>query len=837
MKKIELLLYLLVFPFGFSALGQATHTLKGKITDATTGDPVPFANIAIKGTLSGGTTDFDGNYVIRYSPPADSVIVTYIGYETRTKAIVQNQVDQVIDIQLSPGALQLKEVRVFAGENPAWAIIRKIIANRPRNNPDKLSAYECDSYTKVQIDIDNISEKFRKSRAVKKITDVVDQYDKVKGDDGQTIIPVFISESSSKVFFRTNPKKKKERIEKTKISGVGLTDGSFVSQVIGSSFQQYNFYSNWLNILEKDFPSPISDSWRVYYEYYLADSVSNGTSYDYHIEFEPKHEQDLAFKGSFWVDGNSFALTQIDASVGKQANINFIEKIKVQQNYELYSDDTTWLPTKTRVLIDAAEPTKQAAGMLLKFYTSNSNYLLNQPRGVKFFDEAVELSEDYKEHTPDYWNSKRPEALSEAERLSFQLVDSLRNLPVIKTYTEILNIAVNGYKKINAWNIDVGPYLFFYAHNRVEGNRFRIGFRTDPQFSRKWVLSGYGAYGTRDGKFKYGASIDYIVSRKPWTMMGISYSKDLERLGISNENIGSNTLFGAFSRFGMYPGAYLQENYSAYFKKEIVKGLSQMINLRHQTFDPKFSFAYLTDPSNPENSQLKSTYDVTELNFETRFARNELYLQNDNERISMGNGNSPVFTFRYTLGIKNFISGDFDYQKFTLTAKQNFRLGVLGRTYYSVTLGYIPATIPYPLLYTPLGNESLFYVDNAYNLMNYFEFISDKYLLARVEHNFEGLLFNRIPAIRKLKLRSLITAKMFYGTVSTSNINLIPDSDAEGQAVETFSKLAGDPYIELGYGIDNIFKVGRIDAIHRITYRNTPGATRFGVKFSFWFNL
>lgn len=837
MKKIVLLLLTIALTLRFDAFAQSTHTIKGKVTDATTGDAVPFANIAIKGSISGGTTDFDGNYTIRYSPPADSIIVTYVGYVSKTKAIVQNQAEQSIDIQLTPDVLQLREVKVYAGENPAYAIIRKIIANRKINNPEKLEAYECESYTKVQIDIDNISEKFRKSRAVKKITEVVEKYDEIKGEDGQTIIPVFISESASNVYSRTNPKKKKELINKTKISGVGLTDGSFVSQVIGSSFQQYNFYSNWLKILEKDFPSPISDSWKVYYEYYLADSVYNGTNYDYHIEFDPKREQDLAFTGSLWVDGASFALTQIDASVGKKANINFIEKIKVQQSYELYSDDTTWLPTKTRVLIDAEEPTKNAAGMLLKFYTANSNYILNKPRDPKFYDEAVELSLDYKEHTSEYWEKKRPETLSETEKLSFQLVDSLRNLPVIKTYTEILNIAVNGYKKINAWNIDLGPYLYAYANNKIEGNRFRLGFRTDPQFSRKWIMGGYGAYGTRDGKFKYGANIDYILSRKPWTVAGVSYSKDLERLGISNENIGGNTLFGAFSRFGAFRRAYEQENYSAYFKKEIVKGLSQLINIRHQTFNPLFSFAYRTDPTNPETSTLRSSYGVTEMNFETRLARREIFLQNDNERISMGNGNSPIVTFRYTLGLRNFLSGDFNYQKFTLSTKQNFRLGVLGRTSYSVTLGYIPSTIPYPLLYTPLGNESLFYVDNAYNLMNYFEFISDKYLVARVEHNFEGLFFNRIPAIRKLKLRSLVTGKMFYGRVSQANINLIPDTDNQGKEVETFSGLAKSPYIELGYGIDNIFKVGRVDFVHRITYRNTPDATRFGVKISFWFSL
>ena len=669
------------------------------------------------------------------------------------------------------------------------------------------------------------------------MTHIVDQYDAVKGEDGQTIIPIFISESVSDVFTQSDPKKKKEIINKTKVSGVGLTDGSFVSQVVGSSFQQYNFYKNYLNILEKDFVSPIADSWKVYYDFYLADSVANGDSHDYRIEFEPRQKQDLAFTGYFWVDGLTYALTQMDATVNKEANLNFIDKIKIQQSYDQLEDNDAWVPSKTRVLIDVDEPTKQTAGMLLKFYSANSDYVVNQPKPSKFFDASIELNEHYMDHDSTFWQKSRPESLTLSEKLSFQLVDSLRVLPVVKTYTEILNILVNGYKKIDKWNIDIGPYLFLYANNNIEGNRFRLGFRTDPGFSKKWILHGYGAYGTRDQKFKYGAGVDYIFSRKPWTVGGFSYSKDLERLGLTAESIGSNTLFGAYSRFGTLRRAYWQEDYSFYLKREIVKGFTGSAQIRHRKFDPLFSFQFLENPELGDASPRKSTYDITELNLETRFAKNETFLQNDNERISMGNGNRPTLTLRYTLGIKNVLNSDFHYHKFALNLKQSFRVGALGRTDYNLTMGYIPSTIPYPLLYTPLGNQSLFYVENAFNLMNYFEFISDQYATLAVEHNFQGFILNRIPAIRKLKWRMLATGKVFYGGVSQSNKDFIPSTDAIGNPIPTFNYLGNTPYVELGYGVDNIFKFGRVDFVHRLTYLNNPNVSPFAIKISFWFNL
>jgi hypothetical protein len=837
MNKAILFLIILIAGSFTSIYAQDHFTIKGRVTDASSGDPIPFANIAIKASLSGTTTNFDGFYQLTYEAPADSLLVTYVGYITRSKAIKPGVSEQIIDIQLSPGAQQLEEVRIFAGENPAYAVMRKVVAAKKQNNPESVNAYQYQSYNKIQIDMDNLSDKLRKRKAISRMTHIVDQFDEVKGEDGQTIIPLFISESVSNVYFRNDPKRKKEVILKTKVSGVGLTDGSLVSQLVGSSFQQYNFYNNWLNILAKDFASPMADSWKISYEYYLADSIANGSAQDYHIEFEPRREQDLAFTGSFWVDGQTFAVTQIDVSVGKEANLNFIERIKIQQSYELADSAQRWVPQKTRVLIDVDEPTKNTAGMLLKFYSSNSNYKIGTPLSSKFYDTGIELREDYMQHDPAFWEKSRPESLTQAEILSFQLVDSLKSLPVVKTYTEILNIFVNGYKKLDKWNIDIGPYLFLYANNAVEGHRFRLGFRTDPGFSRKWIFNGYGAYGTRDHAFKYGAGMDRILSRKSWTMAGISYSKDLERLGVSAETIGPNTLFGAFSRFGAFRRAYWQEDVAAYFKREIVKGLTGSVQLKHRNFRPLFPFTYKTDPMAGAESPLRSAFEISELNFETRLARKETFLQNDNERISMGNGNSPAFTLRYTLGLKNFLGGDFNYQKLSFNVKQSFRVGIMGRTQYNLTLGYIPSTLPYPLLYTPLGNESLFYVDNAFNMMKYFEFISDKYIVLRMEHNFEGLLFNRLPAIRKLKWRMLATGKLFYGSVSEANLSLTPSVNNEGNAIPTFNRLTNAPYVELGYGIDNIFKAGRIDFVHRLTYLQNPNVTPFAVKISFWFNL
>src|SRR5690606_31486542 len=198
----------------------------------------------------------------------------------------------------------------------------------------------------------------------------------------------------------------------------------------------------------------------------------------------------------------------------------------------------------------------------------------------------------------------------------------------------------------------------------------------------------------------------------------------------------------------------------------------------------------------------------------------------------------PIFvSIKYAIGLKGMLGGEFHYHKLRLNIKQSFRMGFIGRTLYEANFGYIPSELPYPLLYTPLGNESIFYVENAFNLMNYFEFVSDKYATLRVEHDDNGFVLNRIPAIRKLNLRLLASGRLYYGDLKSGNRDIIPAFDEMGNPIEPIHTLGAKPYAEIGYGINNIFKVGRVDFVHRLTYRNEPDIRKFAVKISFWFNI
>jgi Family of unknown function (DUF5686)/CarboxypepD_reg-like domain len=826
MKKFLLIFFVLS---AYITVAQSNFVIKGKITDAVTHDPIPFASVSLKNSTFGKNTDFEGNFVLTVSKiTADSLLVSCMGYSTKSFYISPDSTIQTLIIQLKPSEILLHEVKVYAsGENPAYKIIRKAVAAKSENNYKKLDGFDYKSYNKIEVDINNISEKLREKRITKKINKAIEEVGTLTDDEGKTLLPTFMTESVSHYYFRNNPRLAKEVIEKTNVKGIGVTDGSLTSQLIGSTFQQYNFYSNQVDVLNKNFASPVADDWRLIYEYYLADSTYLGDDFCYKIDFTPRNKYDLAFAGTIWIAKKSWTIAQIDATITKDANLNFVERIKIQQ--ELEPVGKVWFPVKNRIVVDVAEITKSSAGMLLKFTNYNEDINLNEPKDPKFFDKGIEIALDYRETDKAYWQSVRPEPFTEKEQMAYSMIDTIKNVPIIRTYSDIAKILSSGYKRIFT-GIELGPLVYSGAYNNVEGLRLRLGARTNYEFSRKWVLEGYLAYGTKDEAWKMGGEITRIFSRKPWTTVNLKFTHDIEQVGLRKEDLGLGAIYSAFLRFSTLMRPYYENENKIQFQREVSKGVFTSFGFRTRSFQPLYPFSYRVQPSLADASALTTNFNVSEFLSEITFARDELAVINDNERLSFGTTKSPTITLKYTLGAKNFLNSDFTYHNLMAKYSHTLNLGFLGKTYYRAEAGAIFGTVPYPLLKSHLGNETIFIVSNSYNLMSYFEFVSDRYASVRYTHDFEGLLFNRFPLIKKLKWRTFTTGKFLMGTLTDKNYVMTPTITESG--FRNFSSLSKTPYIELGYGINNIFRFLRVEAMHRLTYRNNPDAIKFGVKIS-----
>lgn len=819
---------------------QAQFIVTGRVTDATTGDPVSFANISLVGRQIGTVSDFEGKFVLRTNVLTDSLQISFLGYRTRRKALDKTAQSQEVLVQLQPAANVLGEIVVRAGENPAFPILRNILKNRSRNDFRRLDQFEYDSYTKTELDVSHITPKFQQRRVMRKIADAVAKAQRIAGEDGQPVLPTFVSEQLSRYYFQSTPQRGKEVILKTNVKGIATGNGNFAAQLIGSnSFRNWSFYDNAVPFLAKDFASPIGENWKGMYDYYLADTVDVGDYVCYEIDFDPKRKQDLAFSGKMWIDTVHYALVQIDATVGAEANLNFVNKVKIQQ--ELVPADSTgaetaWLPVRTRLLIDIAELTKNAAGVLAKFYVANQHIITNRQHPLGFYDVALEQADDARQTQEAFWEKVRPDSLTHDDRLARQLIDTVQNLPIVRNYVDIAQVLTTGWKRYNGF--DVGPYIYSLAVNRIEGLRLRLGIRTNEQFSKHLILRGYLAYGTLDGQFKYGTEADYLFSRKKLTVVGLRMSDDLERVGLYASNVGDNKLFYAFTKWGRYRGGIRQKDVELFAKTDVARGFTLRVSLLSRGFRPLFPFSYHTEPDLGVLSPSKSNFNNTQIDVDLRFARNETFIMDGNERITLGTKRIPVISLHYTRGLKGVLQGDFNYNLFSARIYQTLRFGQLGRSAYTLTGGYTPSTIPALLLFAHLGNPTIFYNRNSFNLMNFFEYVSDRYVALQWQHQFDGLLFNRLPLVKKLHWRLVAHADVLWGAQRPQNQALTEQTFLPGfRNRYQFGALdPAVPYVEVGYGIDNIFRVFQILAFHRVTYRD-PGVSVFGVKGAIHFSF
>jgi hypothetical protein len=251
-------------------------------------------------------------------------------------------------------------------------------------------------------------------------------------------------------------------------------------------------------------------------------------------------------------------------------------------------------------------------------------------------------------------------------------------------------------------------------------------------------------------------------------------------------------------------------------------------SLNKSQFDPLFDFYYYEQGS----KALRTSFQTTEISIGIRYGRDEVILINDNTRASLGSSKWPIVEMNYTKGIPA-LGASLNYTKLNFYLYHRINLGLLGVGRYEIDAGKIWGEVPFPLLENHLGNETLFYTTAAFNTMNFNEFASDRFVSLRYRQSFEGFLFNSIPLIKKLKWRMVGNANVLMGSVQDQNILNLPQTAPNGRFLESFGRLDPMvPYVELGYGIENIFRFFRVDFFHRMSYLDSPEARPFLVKIS-----
>jgi hypothetical protein len=820
------------------ALAQQETIVTGRVIEKGKPEPLPFVSIHFKGTQSGTTTDFDGYFKMRTTASVDSIIVSYVGYKTK-RIRIQRGTAQKITIELEPNAHEFNEVVIKPGVNPALRIIRNAQRNREKYDQSQLQSFEYDCYSKVDVSMNNVSEEMKNNPVFRPLRSLFDTAHQMKNEDGKYILPLVVTEVHSRYYTHNNPDLNKEIIIASNQKGFGINQGSYVADLLGASTLQFNFNQNWIRILGKDFISPIATGSNTYYIYTLLDSMEIDGMKCYKIKLNLRREEDLGFLGTIWITDSTFALKQLHLEISPTANINFIDRLKILQEM-IPTDAGPWLPSKTRMIFDVAQLTKNSSGFIAKMYRAHNNVVVNKPKPAAFFDVTIDKEDQLTEAGDAYWDTVRTEPFSSVEKQMISMIDSVQNIPVVKTYIDIVRIVTEGFYRRG--KIDYGPYVFFIGYNEVERLRFRVGFRTNFFFSKRWTYQGYVAYGTNDGRFKYGVGAEYLVSRRKWTSVSLYHKDDYDILGITDinnnqlqRNNAASNVFAAINLGARMARINRSIEYRFNFMSQLRRDWSYRFGLTRSYFQPmgNFAFAYLKNPDLPETPEnVSEEFNTTSAIGELRWAYKENMVVRNNRRIRLARSRWPELTFTYVQGIKGLLGGEFDYQKTQLNITHHVTTGFLGNADYSITVGKIFGQLPYPILQVPRGNAIFFYNDINYSLMNLYEFVANEYTEFIYVQHFEGLFTNRIPVINKWKLRNFAVVKAAYGHLTAADKALLPKSntDRSGRTLSPVREFKNEPYVEVGYGFENILRLFSISAIHRLTYLDNPDVRKWGIN-------
>lgn len=823
MKKILFILMLLfVGMLSNNVLGQKT-TVKGVIKDSITGETMPFVNILFQDTKTGANSDLEGNYLIESYYASDTLVFSFVGYKTK-KVFVQVDKSQVINVAMEPSSEMLQAVDVLPpDENPAFKILRRVKRNKPINDKKKLESYQYETYNKMQFDLNNLTEKFKKRKIVQKL-EIMDRY--IDSSHGKKVLPVLLSESLSDIYYLKKINKKKEVMRANRVTGV---ENFELDQFTGEMYQDINIYENNLNLFNHHFISPISDHGRQHYKYYLEDSLMDGGHWCYYIRFKPKRVGQACFDGEMWIADTSYAVKRIRASIPQNINLNFVSNVEVEQTFNEVEPEV-WMMTNETLLADLElyEGTK-FFGIFAHKNTSRKNFIINKPKEEDFYirGKAVEVLDSAKIQSEQFWESVRHDSLSKQEQGIIGMTDTMKQNKTFKFLESFSKMLFGGYYPYGP--IEFGDLHSVVSFNRIEGFRTSLALRTSNSFSKIVELQGYGAYGFKDRKFKYGFQVRVNTFPKMRGLLTAYVNSDYEQLGATNDLAKVGNLAGSIFARGPIDRLTLVNKIGINYEKDWVPGFITFTSLEWKQYLPAGAIRYQRYNSEGVIEDINKI-ETAEVTMHLRYGKDEKFFAGVFNRKSLGSPKYPIINLRYTAGIKNVFSSDYNYHKLELGLEHKPKIGSLGRLVYDIYGGKIFGTVPYPFLKVHEGNQSYYLQLKAFNNMRFFEFVSDAYVGLNFEYHLLGLVMDRIPGIRNLKWRLVAHTKMTWGTLSDRHEEemLIPN---------TTHRFGNVPYVEVGIGMENIFKFIRVDAVWRVTHLDKPGATPFGIRARFQFDF
>ena len=833
---------------------EVADRLTGIVRDSLTNEPIPYASISYEGKGIGSISDLNGAYRITTRKGWNEVTFTAVGYRKKIVKFVPG-VTQKLNVKLQPSDVQLKEIVVKPKKekysrknNPAVELMRKVIANKSNQRLEENDFYQYDKYQKMTTSLNNVDPDNFDKGIYKKMPFLVNQVEPCI-ETNKLILPFSVEETASQKVFRKNPKDEKTLVKGVNSSGVNelFSTGDAMGAILKDIFADVNIYDDDIRLLASRFISPISSKSAIsFYKYYIMDTVRVDKDSCIHLTFVPNNSQDFGFTGHLYIIKDStYAVKKCTMNLPKKTGVNFVENLDIIQSYEQ-------LPNGEWVLKDddmIAELTVVKGQLQVRRTTRYSNYAFNEvsPKVFKLKGSTVK-DVDAMMKGDEFWKDVRPVPLTDKENGMDMFIKHLEEIPGFKYAIIGLRALIENFietgSKDHPSKFDFGPMNTIIGSNSIEGLRLRLSGQTTAKLFPQLFFSGYYAYGFKDNKSKYKGTVEYTFDKKeflarefPKHSISASYMYDVMSPMDKFLKTDKDNMFVGLKTTTVDQMSYIRD-VSFKYERETMSGFSVAMTVNNRNDEPTGNLFYIKN----DGAQVPNVvHDITttETSLQLRFAPGETFINTKQRRLPI-NFDAPIFTLSHTMGIKDVMGGDYNFNLTEAGVYKRFWLSSWGRLDAFVKAGKQWDKVPFPLLIMPAANLSYITQRETFNLINNMEFLNDKFASLDLTYDMNGKIFNRIPLIKRLKLREIFKFKALYGSLSDKNnpdksdgLFLFPTRNGQ----TTSFPMGKDPYMEFSVGIYNIFKILHVEYTRRLNYLDHPGINKDGIRIAMLLNF
>jgi len=828
-------------------------SVSGIITDSISGEPIEFMTLQEKGTTNGTISNLDGAFYLILRSNS-TLVISSVGY--KTKEVKVGSKSEKLDIKMVPSDYELSEVIVKPKRehyrrrnNPSVELAKNVIAHRNDHPITDHDYYQVDRLERTTYSFNNFTGLLYKGWKKKfpKIDSYVDTV-----FSGSKVLPVSSDEKMERIYYRKKPNSYKTVLEGQRHVGLDeMLPADFVGTVQTECFPEINIDETSIYMYTNKFVNPMTGLGIGFYKYYILDTLTfdDGNRY-IDLAFAPLVSESFGFIGHLYVAADSsYFVKRMEWGIPPSINLNFVRNMRFILEQERLADGTRVVTSKS--FESEMTVTDVTTGLYAQREMRYGNYNFDKP------DEETEKNilnalapkletQELGRRNKEFWQQTNASigGISRTDQVD-QMIREMRERPFLKWSERILTWAFKGYVPTDySIPLDENPFLYgpvtaTASYNDFEGLRLRSGATTTAYFNPKWYFSGWAAYGFNDKEWKGDARIDYSFKKKknhfnefPIHGLTLEYNYDTKFLNLDPEASHDN-FFLSVKRDDADKIAY-ERRLDLSYLRETYSGFSYQLrarNMRHYA-------TYLAPFQRVGDNATVPYYDLSTATLKLRYAPHETFIQTRVSRYAI-NHEHPIFQLQHSYAGKGILGSDFDFQRTDVQFDKRFWFSAFGYVDVQLKGGKVWTQSPYAMLITPYANTGYSIQDHSFSLMNAMEFVSDEYVQWDMTYFMNGWFFNSIPLLKKLKWREVISFRGYYGNLSDKNnpaakkedgSYLNPDIYHFPTDKAIYSKMDKGPYMEASVGIENIFKIVRIDYTRRINYLGNENVTSNGFQ-------